>query len=119
MALAGKDVGAGAGRGVEFWNTVAGLGEALVAANVVPMGAVWGAGAAVVTTPEGALLLTREICCPPWIFCWRFVWKVPVFWLKESWLWKELGAEFLFCSKVREGLLRVKPSSSASKSNVP
>ena len=40
MALAGKDVGAGAGRGVEFWNTVAGLGEALVAANVVPMGAV-------------------------------------------------------------------------------
>jgi len=74
----------------------------------------------VVTTPEGALLLTREICCPPCTFCWRFVWKVPVFWLKESWLWKEFGeAEFLFCSKVREGLLRVKPSNSASKSNVP
>ena len=33
-------MGAGAGRGVELWNTVAGLGEALVAANVVPMGAV-------------------------------------------------------------------------------
>jgi len=40
FALAGKDVGAGAGRGVEFWNTLAGLGEALVAAKVVPMGAV-------------------------------------------------------------------------------
>lgn len=80
FALAGKEVGAG--RGVEFWKMVVGLGEGLVLAKVVPIGVAW--GAAVVAAPDGAALLLREICCPPWIFCWRLVWKVPVFWLKES-----------------------------------
>ena len=40
--------------------------------------------------------------------------------VERSWLWKELGAaDFLFCSNVRESLLRVNPPNSASKSNVP
>jgi len=82
LTLVGNEVGAG--RGLEFWNTAVGLGDALVAAKVVPRGTEF--GEAVVTTPDGALLLLRVICCPPWTFCWRFVWKVPVFWLNDNWL---------------------------------
>lgn len=61
---------------------VVGLGEGLVLAKVVPIGVA--CGAAVVAAPDGAALLLSEICCPPWIFWLRFVWKVPVFWLKVS-----------------------------------
>ena len=45
------------------------------------------AGARVVALwPVGAALLLVLIWAPPGRFCWREVWKTPVFWLKDSWL---------------------------------
>ena len=56
----------------------------------------------------------------PATFCWRLVWNVPVFWLKAMELEKELGLALAWlASKLRAGLFRVNPSSSASKSNDP
>lgn len=49
LALTGKEVGVGLG------------------ANVVGTG--WGAAVVAGTAPDGALLLLREICWPPWTFC--------------------------------------------------
>ena len=83
-------------------------------------------GAAVVTTgtavvPAGAAAFWRLSWTPPWTFCWRAVWKVPLFWLKAMELVKELGlaAPAGACSNLMAGRLRVKPSNSASKSKDP
>ena len=83
-------------------------------------------GAAVVTTgaavvPAGAAAFWRLSWTPPWTFCWRAVWKVPLFWLKAMELVKEFGvaAPAGLCSNLMAGRLRVKPSNSASKSKDP
>ena len=106
-------LGAGGVAGVGLWLTV------VLRVWVVRGAAVVTTGAAVV--PAGAAAFWRLSWTPPWTFCWRAVWKVPLFWLKAMELVKEFGlaAPAGFCSNLMAGRLRVKPSNSASRSNDP
>lgn len=120
---------AGAGGAGEGAGKVSGSKEK-VPAGLTPAGV--GAGLREVGLGEAAkvvagaeVVLVKGAAALAWLGwpAWRSsVWKVPVFWLKTNWLWKEapLPAPWLLlCSKERAGRFRVNPSSSESKSKVP